>query len=121
MNDSSLQSLPQSDIDSRVAGLQRQVTVLLMALLVVSVTLAAYLRYEDYIIHKDAAAIRPQSTQMKAAFDAASAGLNRQATTNFLAQLVAYSQKNPDFAQQVMKKYGFVPAPGAPAPTAPKK
>ena len=132
MNDSELQPLPQADLDLRVAALQRQVSVLLMTLLVVSVTLAAYLRYQDYILHKDAATIRPQATQVISAFAGASAGMNRQAITNFLVQIVAYGQKNPDFGQQVLKKYGFAPvptsgtqpkpAPAAPAtPAAPKK
>jgi hypothetical protein len=126
MNDSELQPLPQSDLAARVAVLQRQVSVLLLALLVVTVTLAAYLRYQDYILHKDAATIRPQAAPAIKAFAAASAGMNRQAITNFLAQLGAYGQKNPDFAQQVLKKYGFAAAPAAgtqpkPAPAPPKK
>ena len=135
MNDSELNPTPQSDLVARMAALQRQVSVMLMALLVVSVTLAAYLRYEDYTLHKDAASIRLQAKQVIDAFSTASAGLNRPAITNFLTQLVVYGQKNPDFGQQVLKKYGFAtpsaastqpkPAPAAPAapatPTAPKK
>ena len=124
MNDSELNPTPQSDLAARMAALQRQVSVMLMALLVVSVTLAAYLRYEDYTLHKDAATIRPQATQVISAFAGASAGMNRQAITNFLVQIVAYGQKNPDFGQQVLKKYGFAPVPAAgtqpkPAPAAP--
>lgn len=124
MNDSELQPVPQADLATRVAALQRQVSVLLMTLLVVSATLAAYLGYQDHTLHKDAASIRPQATQMITAYAGASAGMNRQAITNFLAQLVTYSQKNPDFGQQVLKKYGFAPTPAAgtqpkPAPAAP--
>lgn len=120
MNDSELNPPPLSDLAARVAALQRQVSVLLLALLVVSATLMAYLYYEDHISHKDAAAIRPQAKQIIDTFAAASAGMNRQAITNFITQLVAYGQKNPDFAQQVLKKPA--PAPGTqskPAPATP--
>jgi len=116
MNEPELKpSLPSDDLAGHVAALQRQVFTLLLVLLVVSATLAAYLRYEDYVYHKDAAAIRPQALQIINTFNTATAGMNRQAIQDFLKQLVVYGQKNPDFAQQVLKKYGFV------APAAPKK
>ena len=130
MNDSDINSpLPQGDLSAKVASLQRQVFMLLLVLLVVSATLAAYLRYEDYVFHKDAAAIRPQALQIINTFNGAKAGINQQGLQEFLKEMVAYGQKNPDFAQQVLKKYGFVPAPAtntpakpaAAAPVAPKK
>ena len=118
MNDPEPKSpLPSGDLAMQVAALQRQVSVLLLVLLVVSMTLAAYLRYEDYIYHKDAAAIKPQAMQIINTFNAATAGMNRQAVLNFINQLVVYGQKNPDYAQQVLKKYGFAPPPPKPAPT----
>ena len=113
MNDSEPQPLPQSDLAVQVSALQRQVSVLVTALLVMSVTLAGYLAYQDHISHKDVGTIQPQAMPVIKAFDAANAGINRQAITNFLAQISAYGQKNPDFAQQVLKKYGFPPAPAA--------
>ena len=128
MNDSELNPPPQADLADRVAALQRQVTVLLLALLVVSASLAAYLLYEDIIFHKDAANIRPQATAIIRTFNTERASVTPQAITNFLTQLVAYGQKNPDFAQQVLKKPAPAagtqpkPAPAAPAtPTATKK
>jgi len=120
MNDPEIKSpLPQGDLSTQVASLQRQVFTLLLVLLVVSATLAAYLRYEDYIYHKDAAAIRPQAMQVINAFSTVTAGINRPALQDFLKQLVAYGQKNPDFAQQVLKKYGFAPPPATNAPAKP--
>ena len=125
MNDSELKSpISSGDLAAQVAALQRQVFTLVLVLLIVSLTLAAYLRYEDYVYHKDVAAIRPQAMQIVDTFNKATAGMNRQAVQNNLNQLVAYGQKNPDFAQQVLKKYGFVPQPAAapparPAPAAP--
>ena len=65
MNEPGLKSpLPAGDLATQVAALQRQVFTLLVVLLVVSATLAAYLRYEDYVFHKDTAAIRPQAMQV---------------------------------------------------------
>jgi hypothetical protein len=115
MNDPELKSpLPAGELVTQVAALQRQVFTLLVVLLVVSATLSAYLRYEDYVFHKDTAAIRPQAMQVINTFNTATAGINRQALQDFLKQLVVYGQKNPDFTQQVLKKYGFVPPPPAP-------
>jgi hypothetical protein len=103
--------LPTGDLAGQVSALQRQVFMLLLALLLVSTTLAAYLYYEDYIFHKDATAIRPQATQIINTFSAATANINRQAVLNFLDQLVTYGQKNPDFTQQVLKRHGIIPPP----------
>ena len=122
MNDPEFKSpLPSNDLAFQVESLQRQVFMLLLVLLVVSVTLAAYLGYEDHIFHKDAAAIRPQATQIINTYSAARASINQKAVTNFLAQIVAYAQKNPDFEQQVLRKYGYNPPPTrvAPAPNPP--
>ena len=134
MNDPEFKSpLPQDDLSAQVASLQRQVFMLLLVLLVVSATLAAYLRYEDYVYHKDAAAIRPQAMNIINTFNKAKAEftqqVNPQGLQNFITQLVAYGQKNPDFAQQVLIKHGIVPPPAtnapvkpaASAPAAPKK
>ena len=115
MNDFELKSpVVSGDLAGQVAALQRQVFMLVLVLVVVSATLAAYLRYEDYIYHKDTAAIKPQAMQIISTFNAATAGMNRQALASLISQLSAYGEKNPDFAQQVLKKYGFVPSPAAP-------
>lgn len=117
MNDPELKSpLSSSDLAAQVTALQRQVFMLLLVLLVVSATLAAYLGYEDHIFHKDAAAIRPQATKIIRTYSTATASINRAVVTNFLAQIVAYAQKNPDFEKQVMRKYGYNPPPSHPAP-----
>ena len=125
MNDSDLNPPPQADLAARVVTLQSQMSVLLLALLVVTFTLGTYLFYQDYTFHKDAAAFRPQAMQIISTFNTASAGMNRQAITNFLTQLVVYGQKNPDFAQQVLKSPapapGTQPKPAPVAPAAPKK
>ncbi|HZT22911.1 MAG TPA: hypothetical protein VFB55_08395 [Verrucomicrobiae bacterium] len=120
MNDPELSSpLPSGDLTARVESLQRLVCMLLLVLIVVSATLAAYLAYQDHIYHKDAAAIRVQATAIINTYSQARASINQQAVTNFLAQLVTYARKNPDFAEQVMKKYGWTPPPSRPAAAPP--
>lgn len=119
MNNPELPSSPSSgDLAAQVESLKRQVFMLLLVLLVVSATLAAYLAYEDHIFHKDAAVIRPQATAIINTYNNARASINQAAVTNFLAQIAAYAEKNPDFAQQVMKKYGWNPPPPHPAAAA---
>lgn len=112
MNEPEIKSpVPANDIVVQVAELQRQMFILLLVLLVVSASLAAYLRYEDYIAHKDADLIRPQASQIMGMFAQETAGINRQAVSNFVAQIGAYAPRNPDFAKQVLK----VQPPAAPA------
>ena len=93
--------------DPEVAALQRQVSVLLLVSLVMSFTLAAYFYYQSHIWNKDAAAIQQQANEIITTSKTVSAHIDRVAVTNFIAQINVYAQKNPEFAQQVMKKYPF--------------
>ena len=104
------ESHTHSEISDEVAALRRHVFLLLLALVVVSGTLASYLFYQWHVIGRDVAAIKPQATQVIQTFNR-----DRPAIQAFVQQLVIYGGKNPDFAQQVLKKYGIVP------PAAPKK
>ena len=72
----------------------------------------AYLGYEDHTLHKGAATIRPQATQMIDAFAGASTGMNRQAITRFsrLPNSSPTARKMQLLRQQVLKKCGFAPA-----------
>lgn len=90
--------------NSQIAALQRQMSVLLLVLLVVSATLAAYLYYEQHIFHKDTANLRVQATPMVNAFNAEQAG-----AATFVNQIRAFGGTHPDFAQQVLSKYGIPP------------
>jgi hypothetical protein len=117
MNDPEINS--SSDLAGHVAALQRQVSALLLALIVVSGTLVAYLGYESYHLGKDAKAINAQIVQPYKQ--------KLPAIEGFVNQLVAYGQAHPDFRQQVLVKNGVVgvtnapPKPAAAAPAAPKK
>jgi hypothetical protein len=99
MNDSEIKSTEPSDLAGQVASLQRQVMILLLALIVVSGTLASYLYYQSRIMGKDLAAIEPQAAQMINGFNQ-----NEPNMEKFIQQLVVYGQTHPDF-QPILKKY----------------
>ena len=122
MNDPEINS--PGDLAGHVAALQRQVFTLLLALIVVSGTLVAYLGYESYHLGKDINAMNAQVIQPY--------NQKLPIIEGFVSQIVAYGQKNSDFRQQILVKYGIVPAtppaaaaapakPAAAAPAAPKK
>ena len=93
---------------AHVASLQRQIAVLLLALIVVSGTLTVYLWYQARSSGRDLEAIRPQATQVIQAF-----GQARPSMEKFVNQLITYDQTHPDF-RPVLQKYGITPAPVAP-------
>src|SRR5208282_4102565 len=111
-----------SDLAGQMAALQRQVFTLLMALIVVSGTLVAYLGYESYHLGKDIKAI---NTQVVQPYKQRLPGIE-----SFISQLVAYGQAHPDFRPILMRNgvgtttapaTNTAPKPAAPAPAAPKK
>ena len=102
MNDSN----PTTEISSQIAALQRQVFILLLALIVVSGTLTVFLYRQASLASRDLAAVKPQADQIIYTFN-----LNHSNITNFVEQIQAYGQTHPDFQQQILKKYGLVPAP----------
>ena len=75
------------DLAGQVAALQRQVFTLLLALIVVSGTVAAYLGYESYHLGKDAKAINAQVVQPYKQ--------KLPAIETFVSQVVAYGQAHP--------------------------
>jgi hypothetical protein len=105
MNDSS---------SDQVASLQAQVAVLKLALIVVAGTLVAYLYYQQHILGKDVAAVRPQAMPVIQAFQQ-----NYATAEAFKAQLANYALTHQDF-QPILRKYGWAP-PAAPTNPAPAK
>jgi hypothetical protein len=103
------------DINSQIAALQRQVFVLLVALVVVSGTLTIFLYRQASLAGKDITAIKPQAQQVVGLFNQ-----NQQLMAKFAEQLVEYGKTHPDF-RPVLVKYNLVAQPGAAAvnPTAP--
>lgn len=100
-----------TDISVQVAALRRQVFILLLALVIVSGTVTVFLYRQATLTRRDIAAIKPQATQVIAAFSQ-----NYPAITNFVQQLVVYGKTHPDFQQQVLKKYNITPPAPAAAP-----
>ena len=91
-----------SDLEWQVSALQRQVFLLLLALVVISATLVFYLFCESYFVSSDLATIQPQATQIIRAYN-----LNAQAIQNFRAQLVSYGNTHSSF-QPILLKDGLV-------------
>lgn len=115
MNDSN----SPSDLASQLAALQRQVFTLLLALIVVSGTVVAYLGYESYHLGKDVDAINAQVVLPYKQ--------KLPVIEDFIGKIVAYGQAHPDF-KAILVKDGVVTAatnapakPAAAAPVAPKK
>jgi hypothetical protein len=113
MNDSETNHA-QAGLSDQVAALQRQNFILLLALIVVSGTLASYLYYQSRVMGKTLENVRPQAMQMIQTYKKVSATLNRPQIETFVSQITAYAATHPDF-QPVLKKYGWTPA------AAPKK
>jgi hypothetical protein len=114
MNDPEINLNSPSDLAGQVAALQRQVFTLLLALIVVSGTLVAYLGYESHHLGKD---INDINSRIVLPYKQ-----KLPAIEGFVSQLVAYGQAHPDF-RPILVKYGLVPAtpPATNAPAAPKK
>jgi energy-converting hydrogenase Eha subunit F len=116
MNESETNIPVQTELMDQIVALRHQVFTLLLALVVVSGTLTVVLYRQARLTGRDIDGIKPQATQIIAAFNRDRAGME-----NFVKQLAAYGNTHPDF-QPILKKYGVVPpTQPAAAPAAPKK
>ena len=84
-----------------VASLRRQISILLLALIVVSGTVTTYLFYQSHTIGGDLAALEPQAREIIQNYDK-----NVPTIQKFVQELVVYGQSHPDF-QPILKKYGI--------------
>jgi hypothetical protein len=89
------------DLAEVVAAFRRQITILLLALIVISGTVTTYLFYQSHTIGGDLAALEPQARGMIQNYDKNAPNLQK-----FVKDLQAYGQSHPDF-QPILKKYGF--------------
>ena len=113
MNEPEMNSPAPVEMGEQVAALRHQVFTLLVALIVVSGTLASFLFYQSRVLGKDIDALRPQAMPIIQTFNT-----NHAAMEKFVNQLIAYGQTHPDF-RPILQKYGINPM--APSPTEPKK
>jgi len=112
MNEPEISPATPDELADQTSCLQRQVTILLLALVVVSSTLTAYLFYQSRILGKDLDGVRQQDTQFIQNYNN-----NVPQMQKLVQQLVTYGQTHPDF-QPILKNYGIIPAT---TNTAPKK
>jgi hypothetical protein len=103
MNDS---QAPVSGInlEQQVDALQRQVFLLLVALIVVTSTVVFYLFYESHVESVDLMEYRPAAVQKIELYNN-----NALKIQNFYKELAEYGIAHPGFEQAVLAKYGLVP------------
>jgi asparagine N-glycosylation enzyme membrane subunit Stt3 len=100
-----------AEISDQISALQRQVFTLLLALVVISGTLVAFLYYQSRQLGKNIASMR-QITQVYRQAQPAIQG--------FVGQLAVYGVTHPDF-QPILNKYGIAPTNATGPAVAPKK
>lgn len=102
---------PQS-LEQQVAGLQRQVTILLLALFVVSGTLCVFLWRQTRVARKDLQAFKGPAMQMIQTFQQQ----EKPRLDAFVNKVAEYGKTHPDFAPIINKyKISVVPAPAGTA------
>jgi hypothetical protein len=106
MSETEMNSPASAELSDQIAALRRQVFTLLLALVVVSGTLAVYLSYQSRVLGKDIANVEPQAVQIIQGFDK-----GRPKLEDFVNQLIAYGQAHPEFQQQVLEKYPIKAGP----------
>lgn len=99
MNPSTPAELTDSVTD-QIAALRRQVSTLLLALIVVSGTLTVFLWYQSHVTGKAIEALKPEAIRLTKVFEQ-----NRPVMDKLVRQLIVYGQSHPDF-QPILKKYG---------------
>lgn len=88
----------QSDV---AASFRHQMTLMLLALIVISGTLTTYLFYQSHVLGRDLAGLQPQAKLVVDNFQR-----NLPRVQKFVQEMVVYGQKHPDF-QPILKKYGI--------------
>jgi hypothetical protein len=103
------ESHTHTELSDQIAALRRQTFTLLLALIIVSGTLAAYFCYQSRIMSQNIESTKPQAMQIVQNYNQTVPIIQ-----SIIKQLVAYGQTHPDFQQQVLKKYGITPQTVAP-------
>ncbi|HUA66097.1 MAG TPA: hypothetical protein VME24_09630 [Alphaproteobacteria bacterium] len=107
-----ISSTSHSDLEQQVLALQRQMLLLLVALIVVTATLTGFLAYQSHIGSVDLNASRPRYLQLIQQYQD-----NQAMIDKFENELVQFGATHPAF-QPVLKQYGLGPS-GSKSPTAP--
>lgn len=90
------------DLEWQVAALQRQVFLLLLALIVVTFTIVFYLYYQSHILANDLDNFRPGALQVIKNYND-----NARTIANFESQVINYGEAHPAFVA-ALKQNGLV-------------
>jgi hypothetical protein len=101
MNEPQTDSPAHNDLADLATSLRRQVTHLLLALIVISGTLATYLFYESHTIGGELTTLEPQAREIVRNYDN-----NLPNVQKFIRALVAYGQTHPEY-QPILKQNGL--------------
>lgn len=115
MNEPEMNLPASAELADQIAALRRQLTSLLLALIVVSGTLAFYLWYQSHITGSAIDMLRPEAVRVTNVYNQ-----NRPGMEKLVRQLVVYGQSHPDF-QPILKKYGVPLTLPAATNSAPKQ
>lgn len=97
-----------ADWQQERARLERQISFLLLALLIVSGTLTVFLWRQVRYAKQDLQALRPVAAQVLQEFNQ-----KKPEVDSFIARLYEYGRAHPDFAP-ILNKYQIKPLTGAP-------
>jgi hypothetical protein len=115
MNESEMNPSATAELTDQIAALRSQVTSMLLALIVVSGTLAFYLWYQSHITGTAIEMLKPEAVRVTNVYNQ-----NRPGMEKLIRQLVVYGQSHPDF-QPILKKYGVPLTLPAATNSAPKQ
>ena len=115
MNETPTTPSAPDDLAGQVTSLRRQVTQLLLVLIVISGTLTTYLFYQAHTFGNDLTVLEPQAREVIQNYNK-----NLPNIQKFVQELVTYGQAHPDF-QPILKKYGIPLTPSAVTNSAPKQ
>ena len=114
MNEPQTNNPVPDDLAGQVASLRRQITHLLLVLVVISGTLTTYLFYQARTFGNDLTVLEPQAREVIQNYNK-----NLPNIQKFVQELVTYGQTHPDF-QPILKKYGIPLTLSAVTNSAPK-
>ena len=108
MSETTTFTAPAGDLSNRVTSLERQVTILLVALVLVSGTLGIFFYRQASNLNKDYDAVAPQARQVLDVYSK-----NQQGIQRLLTSLVQYSQTHKDIVP-LLERNGLLAPTGAP-------
>lgn len=108
MNDTETLSQSQGPgMETQIVALQRQIFLLLLALIVVTATMVFFLYYQSHITSYDLNQARPRAMQIIQAYNR-----NAMAIDGLNKQFIKYGETHPGF-QPILMKYGLINPPAS--------